>query len=443
MRALSVLLLLISAAVQAQSIWSVDQCMRRAIEQNLKLKNSRLDVRIAREDRIGAMGEFLPAVSTTGALGKRFGRSVDPKTNLYTSSSFVESNLGLNVSLPLFDGFTRLNRARFTRLNQQISQLDAQTKENDIAYEVLDAFYKVCFEQKMWQLTVEQRKLSERYLYQMDEYVALGLRSLSDRQEVKGRLEADKYQETVRGNNTRTYLLYLKELLNLTAADSLQIAYEGNDMILPLAETLPADSVYRQSKEVLPQFQAMELRLRAAHRAVAIASGKFSPSIKAEFGLNTGYYDTERNATGHIIPISDQLRNNQNKYIGLSVSFPIVSGLSRFTEVRKERLRMKQVNNDAAQQKLTIYAEIEDACQSLRAAASEHRQALEQLKAEELVLKENEEKWEEGLISVFELMEKRNRYISARAELSRTRLQYDIKCRTLTFYRTGTFLSIQ
>lgn len=277
----------------------------------------------------------------------------------------------------------------------------------------------------------------------MDEYVTLGLRSLSDRQEVKGRLEADKYQETVRGNNTRTYLLYLKELLNLTAADSLQIAYEGNDTILPLVETLPVDSVYRQSEEVLPQFQAMELRLKAAYRAVAIASGKFSPSIKAEFGLNTGYYDTERNTAGNIIPISDQLRNNQNKYIGLSVSFPIVSGLSRFTEVRKERLRMKQVNNDAAQQKLTIYAEIEDACQSLRAAASEHSQALEQLKAEKLVLKENEEKWEEGLISVFELMEKRNRYISARAELSRTRLQYDIKCRTLSFYRTGTFLSIQ
>lgn len=139
MRALSVFLLLISTAVQSQTIWSVDQCMRSAIEQNLKLKNSRLDVRIAREDGIAAMGEFLPAVSTSGALGKRFGRSVDPKTNLYTSSSFVESNLGLNVSLPLFDGFTRLNRARFIRLNQQISQLDAQTKENDIAYEVLDA----------------------------------------------------------------------------------------------------------------------------------------------------------------------------------------------------------------------------------------------------------------------------------------------------------------
>ena len=68
------------------------------------------------------------------------------------------------------------------------------------------------------------------------------------------------------------------------------------------------------------------------------------------------------------------------------------------------------------------------------------RQALEQLRTSTVTLKESEEKWEEGMISVFELMEKRNLYILAKAELSRTRLQYELKSRTVDFYRTGTFL---
>ena len=50
------------------------------------------------------------------------------------------------------------------------------------------------------------------------------------------------------------------------------------------------------------------------------------------------------------------------------------------------------------------------------------------------------EKWEEGMVSVFELMEKRNLYIQAKAELARTRLQYDLKHRMVEFYRTGSFL---
>ena len=78
----------------AQESWSVDSCMRYALERNLALKNSRLDTRIAREDFTAAIGDFLPSVSTSGAFGKRMGRSVDPKTNLYTTSSFVESKIG-------------------------------------------------------------------------------------------------------------------------------------------------------------------------------------------------------------------------------------------------------------------------------------------------------------------------------------------------------------
>ena len=45
------------------------------------------------------------------------------------------------------------------------------------------------------------------------------------------------------------------------------------------------------------------------------------------------------------------------------------------------------------------------------------------------VLKETERKWEEGLVSVFQLMESRNRLLSAKAEQVRTRLQYELALR--------------
>ena len=187
-RGLSLFLLVFLASpgnLRAQSGWTVDDCMRYAVEQNYRVRNSRLDTRIAGEDLAAAYGDFLPSVSATGALGKRLGRSVDPKTNLYTSSSFLESTMGLNVSLPVFDGFTRVNRLQFRKLNKQIGGLTEQIEENRIAFEVMDAFYRLCFDKKMYELAVEQRKLSERYHEQMLEYVDLGMRSPSDLQEVK------------------------------------------------------------------------------------------------------------------------------------------------------------------------------------------------------------------------------------------------------------------
>lgn len=430
----------VSVVARAQTAWSLDDCIRYGVQQNLMLRNKQLDTRIAGENYLGALGSFLPEVATSGSVGKRFGRSVDPKTNLYTQTAFVESNLGLNVSLPLFEGFTRINRLKFEKLNRAASRMDARVKENEIAYEVMDAFYQFCFERRMLGLAVEQRELSEKYFTRTEEYLALGLRSPADRQEMKARLQSDIYQQTVRENNLRSALLRLKELLNLTDADSLAIAAETGDTLLPPAEQPAAAAIYRLSETVLPEFKALAFREEAARRSVALAAGRFSPTIRGEFSWQTGYYDTERNEAGGVIPFADQLRNNESKYIGIRLSFPILSGLGRFTEVRKERLRLKQVRNEVSQQKITLYAEIERACQDLEAARTEHREALERLQFETVSLEENEEKWAEGLISIFELTEKRNQYISAKAELARCRLQYDIKSRTLEFYRTGTFL---
>lgn len=435
-------LLFPGAGIQAQdTLWSLDSCMRYAVDQNLRLKNSRLDTRIAKEDLTAAVGDFFPSVSTTGALGRRLGRSVDPKTNMYTSSSFLESTVGLDVSLPVFDGFTRVNRLQFRKLNRQISVLTEQAQENQIAFEVMDAFFLYQFERRIYVLAIEQRKLSERYHEQMLEYVDLGLRSPSDLQEVMARLQSDIYQEKVKENSSRLSLLALKELLYMHGSDTLLISdSDAGREETPLLPEYAAGDVYSLSEEALPQFKMMELREKASRKSLAIASGAFSPSIKAEFSLYSGYYGTERDEQTDIVSLGTQMRNNRKKYIGLSVSFPLFNGLSRVTEVRKERFRLRQIQNDNEQQRLTLYKDIEDACLSLHAAAKEHRQADLQLQSATTMLRENEEKWEEGLISVFELMEKRNMYMAAKAELSRTHLQYDLKKRTVEFYRTGNLI---
>lgn len=429
------------ATAPAQGMWTVDDCMRYAVEQNLEIKNSRLDTRIAKQDVLAAVGDFLPSVSTTGAVGKRMGRSVDPKTNLYTSTSFLENTVGLYVALPVFDGFTRINRLQFRKLNRQISGLTEKAEENRVAFEVLDAFYRLRFDKKMLELAREQRKLSERYQEQMTEYVELGMRAPSDLQEVKARLQSDIYQETVRENGYRLSLLALKELLNMQDSDTLALCPDdtpaSGEMGMP---AFSAAEVYAQSESVLPEFRAMELAEKASRKSLAMAAGAFSPSIKAEFSLNSGYFDTERNEAGEIVPWSDQMKNNKMKYIGVSVSFPLFSGFSRYTAVRKERFRLQQVRNRNDRQRLSLRKEIEDACISLQAAVEEHRQAAAQLRTSTITLQENEERWEEGMISVFELMEKRNLYMAAKAELVRTRLQYELKKRTVAFYRTGTFL---
>lgn len=337
------------------------------------------------------------------------------------------------MTLSLFEGFSRINEVRFRKMNRELSEWELKDKQNELAYQVTDAYYKLILERKLLNLALEQSRLSERYLKQTETFVELGLKSVSDLQEVKARREGDVYRYQSRANSCRLALLHLEQLMNLQPGDTLVI----QDTIaepdrLPSLLFPSTDVLYGQSLETLPAMRMMGLKQKAARKEYAMAGGAFSPSVYARFTIGSNFYNTTFS--------TKQLRDNIGKYIGIGISFPLLSGLERLTNQRKLKLNLYRLKNEEESEKQWLYTDIEQTLLSLHAGYMEHRQALQQLNAETLVLKESERKWEEGLISVFQLMEARNRFISAKAELVRVRLQVEMMMKLETYYRKGTFL---
>lgn len=417
----------------AQLHLDLEECIRQAVEADRRLRNDRLESRVARNEYVAAIGEVLPEVTAETRIGKRLGRAVDPGTNLFATQDFVEGNLSLDISVPLFEGFTRINKIIFQRVNRQIGEWTESYRENEVAFSAMEVFYRVLFQEQLLSLAVEQRRLSERYLGQAEEFVKEGLKATVDLQDMKARVSADVYQETVRRNAYRMVLLELKQLLWLPPSDSVQIVLPESKQFVPVP--LSAQEVYNQSVNFLPQFRLMELRLKASKKKRAMAVGKFSPALWGEIGVYSGYYDTERDETGGKVGWKKQLDNHLNQYFGITLSIPVLKGFRNTTEVRISRLQLEQEQNRAEMERQRLFSEIENACLSLQAAVDESRYAGETLAGEEMALRQAEEKWKEGLIPVFELMEARNRYFTAKAEVVRTQLQYGIKRRTVDFFQ--------
>ena len=406
-------LFLLPHFVQAQSGMTLDECIRLAWKQNPSVRNSVIDIKEARADYMAAVGAFLPRAAVNAETGKRFGRSIDPDTNGYTNETFEEGTVGLDMTLSLFEGFSRIHQVRFRKMNKERSEWALKNRQNELAYQVTDAYYKLILERKLLNLALEQSRLSERYLKQTEAFVELGLKSASDLQEVKARREGDIYRYKSRENTCRLALLHLEQLMNFQPGDTLVIQdtiVEANQ--LPLLSVPSTETLYAQSLEM--------------------AGGTFSPSVYARFTVGSNFYNTVFSAR--------QLRDNIGKYVGIGISFPLLSGLERLTHQRKQKLNLYRLKNEEELEKQQLYTDIEQTLLSLHAGFSEHQQALQQLEAEALVLKESERKWEEGLISVFQLMEARNRFISAKAELVRVRLQVEMMRKLEKYYREGTFL---
>lgn len=421
----------LSLPLRGQS--SLDDCIRRAWEYNPGFKNTRIEVKEARADYVAAVGKFLPRVAVQAEVGRHIGRSVDPDTNGYTSDSYNQGTVGMDVTLSLFEGFARVNRLRFARLVQKEREWDRLAKQNDLAYRVTEAYYKVVLDEQLMKLAKEQLHLGERYLKQTEVFMELGLKSASDWQEVKARHQGDAFRCSSYEKNRAMSLLYLKEILGMNDADTLTVSAgreEEDAPVLPLAD---AEGLYLQSVHALPDYKRMEMWEQAARKELAVSIGQFSPAIYARFSWGSDFYNS--------LFSLHQLRDHWNKYVGIGISFPIFNGLDRYADLKKKRLNVKRVRNSIEEEKLHLRTETEQITLSLRTGWEEHRQATLQVQAEAQVLKETERKWEEGIVSVFQLMEARNRLLSAKAEQVRVRLQYELTSRLAHYYRTGSFLN--
>ncbi|MEG1564400.1 MAG: TolC family protein [Bacteroides sp.] len=273
----NILFLVLSLSVlslQAQNRKSLYEYILLAWKQNPGFRNSSIHVKETCMDYLTSIGNFLPRAQVTTEAGRRFGHSIDPNTNGYTTDTFDDGTVGLDMTLSLFEGFSRINRVRFEKLNLRKSKWELREQQNDLAYRVTDTYYKVLLEERLLHLAHEQATLS---------------------------------------------------------------------------------------------------------------------------------------------------------------------GLERLTKMRKQKLNIYRWQNEKEQTEQQLYTEVAQTVLSLHAGYQEHRQATLQLNAERLVLKESERKWEEGLISVFQLMEARNRFISAKAELTRVRLQTEMNIQLEEYYRTGYF----
>lgn len=411
---------------------TLDDCIVYALEHNPSLKNNQIAVKEARTDYVAAIGKFLPQVSVRGEVGRYTGRSIDPGTNTFTSDSYNQGVVGLDMTLSLFEGFAKVNRLRFTRLTEKEKEWSRLAKENEMAYQVAEAYYKVVLDDRLVLLAEEQLLLGKRYLKQAEAFMELGLKSASDLQEVKARHQGDVFRYSAYTKNKKLSLLYLKELIGMKENDSLAVLpLVGEDTLLAFP-LITSDELYRQSVHVLPDYKRLEAWERAAKKEYSITLGQFSPSVYARFSWSSDYYNSLYSLR--------QLQDHRSSYVGIGISFPILSGLDRYAELRKKRLNVKRVQNNVEQEKLRLHTEAEQIALSLQSSWEEYRQAVLQAQAETQVLKETERKWEEGLVSVFQLMEARNRLLSIKAEQARVHLQYELTSRLATYYQTGTFI---
>lgn len=114
--------------------------MQYAVMHNHEVRLQSIALDDYKEEKVRAIGSFLPAAEGNIGGQYNFGRAIDPETNTYTNVSTFYNSYGLSVGIPVFDGFQRYNNLRAAKANVLMVKSQLMAQKDATAQKVLETY---------------------------------------------------------------------------------------------------------------------------------------------------------------------------------------------------------------------------------------------------------------------------------------------------------------
>ncbi|MFZ4463859.1 MAG: TolC family protein, partial [Bacteroidales bacterium] len=106
---ISLVLFVVSGSILAQKTWTLEDCINHALENNIMIKQSYLNVEAGAINQRESQLSFLPSVNGSMSHSYGWGRSIDAALDTYVNHATQQSYFSLNSDITLFSGFQKVN----------------------------------------------------------------------------------------------------------------------------------------------------------------------------------------------------------------------------------------------------------------------------------------------------------------------------------------------
>ena len=436
-----------AAGASAQN-WSLDDCMKYAVEHATEVKREVVNARQRKLDYQHAVAGFLPTV-TGGVQGQyAWGRNIDPETNTYNNVTTFNNYYQLYAELNVFDGFATINALKQAKLSRNYSATAMQKIQDDRAIDVMQKYVDAAYAEASIQIASEKLNESKRMLVKMKRLYELGEKGRPDVVQMESQVAEDEYNLTHQENVAKLSLLSLKSAMNFPVDEELkiqinkeqkiQIVEERNLKLKTENKAVPEsgvnyETVYLDFLNISPDLKSAEYVVERARYDYKIAKGRLLPSLSLGGGISTNYYKN-LSQKGQYDGFASQFRNNQGEYLALTLSIPIYNS-DHWHSVKKARndWQLAQVNLEETRRKL--HDQIAQAVMDAEGYAKELHQMQKKVASDSLAYHMSSRKFEEGMLSTFDLHTAAQTLLESRIKELQMQMLLIIKQRLVAYYQ--------
>ncbi len=441
--------MLVNALTGFAQNWSLDDCMKYAVEHATTVKRETINARQRRQDYNNAVQSFLPSVTASVQGQYAWGRNVDPETNTYNNVTTFNNYYQLYASLNVFDGFATINAFKQAKLARAYSATAMQKVQDDKAIDVMQKYVDAAYAEASIKIASEKLAESKRMLAKMQRLFELGEKGRPDVVQMESQVAEDEYNLTHQQNVARQSLLALKSAMNYPVEDKLELQIQdeaagteaANAVNSSMTVSDTSEGLYQRFLGLSPDIKAAEYEVENARYNYKISKGRLLPSLSLGGAITTNYYKN-LSQEGQYDGFASQFRNNRGEYLALTLSIPIYNS-DRWHSMKKARneWQLAQVALEDAKRKL--HDDIAQAVMDVEGYTKELGQMQKKVASDSLAYHMSSRKFEEGMLSTFDLQTASRTLLESRIKQLQMQMLLIIKQRLVGYYQGKSLVSVQ
>ncbi|MDO6435987.1 TolC family protein [Cyclobacterium sp. 1_MG-2023] len=409
-------------------IWSLEDCINYALENNITVKDAVLNTDLAEVDYDRAKSARLPNLFGSASQTFTSGNSIDPITSDFVSEKINSNNLGINSSMTLYQGNQLNNQIEQNKLLMEQSIFQEEVEKNNIALNILETYLRALYSKESISIAENNLEASEQEVLRAKARLDAGTIALSDYTEAQSQAATNKFNVITAKNTYEQYIIDLKQLLELSPTQEIAIQTIDKDLDLINLE-LNKTAIYYKALQFLPEVEVSDLNIAINEKELAIAKGAYKPTLSLNGSVGTGYTSI------NYLSFSDQYNSNFNQRLGLTLTIPIFNRNQTKSAVKSAALNIEKAQIQKQNTEKVIYKNVETAYQNAVSAQEQLLAAKSSQEAAEQSYRLAQKKYELEDLSTTDLVISQNTYTNARQNYLQAKYLNILYNQLLQFYQ--------
>lgn len=405
--------------LKAQDSLDLEGCIAIALEHNLEMARTKLQVEDKRLSVQIAKNERLPNLNANSSVFSNFGQSQD----IFGNSA---RNDNLNGSLAVSSSYSLVNHGRLKNailkadLEWQAGQEDVELQKRNITLRVIQAYFNYILQVEVQRASDSAMYFANQQMQKVKSLTELGTAALSEQYEAEANYarEQQKLQTaTLQVNKAR---LELNQSLGIPEEEyfqSFSINLFHKKEYIQLLESNPDDSHLFDEHPLIRKYQMLHQAMLLQNKVIR---AQLYPAIDANLSLGTFYFNNLSNGFLNR-SFLNQLQGNFSQQIGLSIQIPIFNRYNVRNAVARNNVQILDNQLQLEIEKRQVKNDLEKSILELKDFQKQLQTAENAFQINKRAFDLSLKSYEAGKISIYDLNTSRANLLNMESQLINSR----------------------